>query len=399
MFPRDNRRERRSDRPRRRPERIKVEGLETRQLMAYSPFGYSLPVLSVTGFAAPAAAWGGTLAVDVTVQNQGASSLVEPLHLSPTTTDPNTGNVSTNPSTADATSTSVEVYASTRPDAHLGAIKIDTISIPSVTQNSLYETISTFTLPARPKGFPSNGGKIYLTLVVDNAQAVLQGSTSQNLYAVPNPVRITNPLPNLQVTALDIPATLQPGDVIAPTIQIENFGAGNPGTQGPVTVELVASLDKNFGPGDSVVGSFVIGSLPGISSVPTQTGLNTDINLIPPTNVFTTTLAPVKLPTSPGFYYLGIVIDPTGSIQMTTPPTPALKDVVPVGPADPFLPPSTLLVNTSGIPPVFPNLPSKIIAPPTTTVVTSPTSPILQFRPFVAASPVSAASLKAKKRR
>ena len=83
MFFKDDRRPSRDDRPRRRPNRVVVEGLEDRQLMAYSPFGYSLPQLSVTGYAAPTAAYGGQLAVDVTVENQGASTLIEPTHLTP----------------------------------------------------------------------------------------------------------------------------------------------------------------------------------------------------------------------------------------------------------------------------------------------------------------------------
>ncbi len=181
MVPRDSRRERRSGRPRRRPERISVEGLETRQLMAYSPFGYSLPQLAVTGYAANTASWGGPLTIDVTVQNQGASSLVEPLNLVPGSTN-NTLNtpagVSTN-STADATPTTVEVYASSRPNSTRNLLKMDTINInTNITQNTSLETISTIALPAKPQGY---GNKVYLTLVVNNNQSILQINQSQNI--------------------------------------------------------------------------------------------------------------------------------------------------------------------------------------------------------------------------
>ncbi len=349
MFSRDPRRERRIIRPRRRPERVAVEGLETRQLMTYSPFGFSLPQLSVTGYSASQAAYGGPLTVDVTVENQGASSLIEPTNLAP-------GAIST----ADSPPTTVQVFASTKPNATAGLVLVDTIVIPSIRQNSDYEVISTFALPARPPGFPANGGKIYLTLVVNNNQAILETSTVNNIYRVPRPVTITRALPDLHVVALDIPATLQPGDVISPTIRVTNTGSG---TAGPVLVQLVASLDKNFGPGDAVVGQYVIPSLPGISGVPSKVSFAGDANVLPTPNENTTTLPPLKLPSTPGFYYLGVVIDPFHTFDQATPASPALQDVVPVGPADPFLPPGRLLSQTNGAIPIFPQLPSAIINP------------------------------------
>jgi hypothetical protein len=332
--------------------------------MTYSPLGYSLPNLNVTGYAAQEAAWGGSFAVDVTVQNQGASSLIEPTHLAQTTTDPTTGAVTITPSDADSLPTTVDVYAGTKPNSTTGLVKIDSIAIPAVLQNSQYTTSTVFSLPSRPAGFPSNGGHVYITFIVEGTQTAAIKGQYPDFYRVPLPVKIVNPLPNLQVVAEDLPASLQPGDVITPTIRIANLGATDPGLQGPVTVQLVASLDKNFGPGDSVVGSYVIQSLPGLSEVPTQSPTTTGADdLTPTSNVNTTTLGPLKLPTSPGFYYLGIEIDPTASIKMTHPPTPLLMGVVEVGPPNAYLSPTTLLVNTSGALPVFPELPSKVIGP------------------------------------
>jgi hypothetical protein len=315
--------------------------------MAYSPFGYSLPQLAVTGYAANQAAWGGSLSVDVTVQNQGASSLVEPLDLAPGSSN-NTLNtpagVSTN-STADSPPTTVEVFGSSKANSNKNLVLLGTIDIPEISQNSTYENISTIALPAKPAGY---GNKVYLTLVVNNNQSILQESNSQNVYRVPKAVSITASLPDLQVSAFDIPSSLQPGDVIAPTIRIANFGTANIDTQGP---------------GDSVIGSFVINSLPGLSGVPTQTAVTGDTNLTPLANTYTTTLSPVALPSKPGTYYIGIVIDPTHAINQTYAPNPALRDVVQVGPRDADLGPTTLLVNTNGVVPVFPALPSTIIAP------------------------------------
>jgi hypothetical protein len=176
-------------------------------------------------------------------------------------------------------------------------------------------------------------------------------------------VKVVNPLPNLQVVAEDLPLTLQPGDVISPTIQIANLGSNNTDAQGPVVVDVVASLDKNFGPGDSVLASYTIQSLPGLADVPTATAGSLLGTLVPESNVNTTTVSPFALPTTPGTYYIGIEIDPTSSIQMTHPPTPVLMAVLKVGPTNGYLTPAKLLVNTGGMVPTFPELPSKVIGP------------------------------------
>jgi len=356
----------RSARPGRRRGRVAVEGLETRQLMAYSAFGYSLPQLSVSGYAAPTAAWGGPLSIDVRVQNLGASSLVEPTHLQPGS-----------PTNADSGPTTVEIYASATPGANNRLVPIDVVQVPNVLQNSLYENLSTIALPARPAGFPGAGGNIYLTFVVNNNQAVIQNSTAGNIYRDPTPVRISQPLPDLQVVGFDVPAQLQPGDVIAPTVRIANFGSANPASQGPVLVQLVASLNTSYGPGDAVVGQYEITSLPGISGVPTRGTLANIANVIlaPDENDFT--FGPIQLPSAPGFYHLGVKIDPFGAIHQTYAPFPALSFPVNVGPAGafPFPTPATVVATTTGLP-VFPALSYSTL---TAVPVTTPTPPTAIF--------------------
>ena len=91
---------------------------------------------------------------------------------------------------------------------------------------------------------------------------------------------------------------------------------------------------------------------------------------IPASNVFTTTLAPIKLPTTPGFYYLGVKIDPNSQIHQTYAPNPSLSTLVTVGPRPAC---SSRRRTSSGqerrrILPVFPAKPSTIINPVTTTV-------------------------------
>ena len=78
MFPWESRRtRRRGGRDRRRPDLAAVESLEGRQLMAYSPLGASLPQLTISGYASPAAAWGGPLTVTVNIANIGPAPILE----------------------------------------------------------------------------------------------------------------------------------------------------------------------------------------------------------------------------------------------------------------------------------------------------------------------------------
>ena len=243
---------------------------------------------------------------------------------------------------------------------------------PRLSQNSNYETISTIALPARPAGFPGNGGKVFLTYVVNNSQGFSESTFANNLFRVPTPVTITDPLPDLQVTAFNLPSTLQPGDVISPTIRIVNLGASDPALQGPVIVALVASEDNKFGPGDAVVASYVINSIPGVSGVPTAGSIADDANFIPPTNTNTTLVPAFKLPTTPGFYYLGIVIDPFHTINQTYAPSADLRNPVTVGPPSQLLPSGNLVSSTNGAVPVFPAAPSTVINPVTSGAILIP---------------------------
>ena len=331
--------------------RMALESLETRQLMAYSAFGYSLPQLSITGYTAPVASLGSYVAVDVKVENLGASSLVEPASLAP-------GSLSS----ADVINTSVQIYGSASRNGKSGRILLGNIDIPVIQQNSNFETVVPVILPANNPAF-AKLKQFYITLAVNSNRAVIETNYADNVYRIPRPVVLDpNPAPDLQVTGLDIPATLQPGDVITPTIRIANLGVGDPGNQGPVTVALVASLDQNFGPGDVILSTFTIDSLPGINAIPTQTTIANAMNLYQTPNELTVTLPTVALPATPGFYYFGIKIDPVNQINQTYAPTAALSGVVPVGPADQFLTPSTVQVNTTSLP-VFPNLPVTFINP------------------------------------
>jgi len=354
VFPWESRRVRRSGRDRRRPDFAALESLEGRQLMAFSVLGTSLPQLTISGYASPAASWGGPITVTVNVSNIGASTILEPLALAP-------GSISS----ADAPASVVGVFAARNPQFK-GAVRVGSISVPAVPQNSFQQITEPITLPTRPAGFPGDGGRIYLALEGDANNNVFQTSSGHSI-SKPIPVAIEAPLPELRAVGLDLPPVIQPGDTVQPNIRITNIGPGDTGPQGTVQVALVASTSRNFTSGSSIVyldnlvanGTAI--NIPGISAIATRGNVLGDVNQTPPINVATISLPPVTLPTSPRTYYLGVVIDPNHQLkQLSTVPQTA-RNVIPlelvraVGPPIRHLPPAHVLVNGgAALVPTFP---------------------------------------------
>lgn len=303
MFPWNSRRARQAGRDRFRPGlglgSTAPEALEGRQLLAYSALGTSLPDLTVSGFASTAASWGGQLTVTVNVRNLGASTIIEPLALNPGAT-----------SSADAPASTVAVFAVTNPHSLRGAVQVGSVDIPAVTQNNAVQITQSFTLPARPAGFPGDGGKVYLVFKANATGTVFETDTTNNVSA-PVPLFIQAPLPELSVVGFDIPPVIQPGDVIQPNIRIANFGPADTGVQGPVGVALVASTTPQFVPGSSsVLATYTVSNIPGVQNVANQGGVFSDANLNPQQNIVTIVGDPVMLPTGPAKYYIGVVVDP-----------------------------------------------------------------------------------------
>lgn len=302
MLPWESRPTRRNGRDRRRPTTA-VEGLEGRELLSYSPLGYSLPDLVVSGFTAPATTWGGQLAVTVDVRNEGASTLPEPLALQPGST-----------STADAQPTQIVVLASPGKNSKI-EVPIGVIDTPLIPQNSLVQLSETFTMPAHaPARFPALSGKIYIHYAINPTQNVLESDYSNNL-SQRSVVLIEPSLPAVRAVAMGTPPVMQPGDTIAPVIQLENFGAADPADQKPIQVALVASTNKKFGPGSSVLALYTVSSVPPISTAATLSQ-NLKGQTIYTANNFVTINSPaVTLPTSPKVYYIGVVVDPNNQIR------------------------------------------------------------------------------------
>jgi hypothetical protein len=304
VFSWDSRRTRRSGHDRSRTRLASLECLEARELLAYNPLGFTLPDLEVKAFASTAASWGGNLTVTVNVINTGASTFPEPLNQVPGSA-----------SSADAPATTVDIYGSTSKFGLKNGVFLGTVSVPNgVTQNNLAQITSTIVLPPKPATLPGDGSTIYLYFTANPTGAILESDTLNNTSA-PVPLLIEAPFPELSVVGLDVPPTMQPGDTIEPNIRIGNFGTTDTDLQGPVTVILVASTSPTFNTGSSIVATYDISNIPAITDTASKTPIFNDSNLIPAANIVTIIGAPVTLPTSPGKYYLGAVVDPYNQIK------------------------------------------------------------------------------------
>jgi len=322
-----------------------LQVLEGRQLMAYSPLGYSLPDLVVDGFSAPLASYGGPLTVTVDVRNIGASSIVEPLSLRPGT-----------PSTADAGPSTVGVFASSGRRGGRGVL-IGEVVVPPVGQNDRVQVSQTFILPDRPRGF--RGDDLRLTFRADNGNAVGEIDETNNSSRSINRVAIATNLPDVRLVDLDLPATIRPGDTISPSIRIANYGAAATGSQGPFQVRLVASLDRDFGAGDTTIDQFTVENLAPLAIAPSKEFVPGDANIDTPANFTTLGGRPVTVPATPSRYFIGVVIDPTNAIRETSDSGRGargnrLGGIRRVGGRSTGLPTSGL-VNPSPITPSFPD--------------------------------------------
>jgi hypothetical protein len=369
--PMDSRKQRRSGRARGGLVIAPLEALERREVLSYSALGYSLPDLTVTAFSAPVTAWGGTLAVSALVTNLGASTIAEPFHQA-------AGAVST----ADAPETFLNVYASTQPKGKGAEILLGSIAVPAIQQNDTANVTSTFTLPAEPAAFAPHS-HIFLTYVVNPANPILENVYNNDAFFSKQAVQVLPALPNIQVVGFETPTPLVPGDTFTPAIQLANLGTADVSAQGPLTVELVASENKTFGPGDITLGTYTVDSVPPLSQTPSTNPNVGDLNLIPGTNIVTLDSKTITLPSMPANYFLGVKVDPFSAIrEVGKHPTTTFDAIVKVGPPIPGVVPinfpSTGNPGTPGTSQILFPFPVNGTAPATTTP-TTPTIPIVTF--------------------
>ncbi len=316
--------------------------------MTASPLGISQPDLTVTGFSAPVAAWGGPFSVTVDVQNLGTSATIQPLSLE-------TGAVSP----ADSTPTQIAVFLTAGRGPRAPRVLIGAINVPAVPQNSLIRLTANFDrLPDRPPGFPDAGGEVFVSFAIDPGNDVADLDRTNNAFAANGAVRIVPRLPDVAAITLDLPPVIQPGDVVAPTVQIANFGGADIATQAPINGFLVASTDPTFRRGVVVVDRFRVEGLNALSEVPQRRPVLGDVNLQRPLNVATLQAQRVRLPTFAPSYFLSVAIDPRNQTAETgdfgrrfrTHGLSASSFAPPVrrvGPPIPGLPPAGILTEPS----------------------------------------------------
>jgi hypothetical protein len=374
----------RRDNPARRRRPLQPSGLETlesRELMAYSALGYSLPDLSIrNAFSGPIAAYGGEVAVTVDVANLGASSLAEPLNLAPGAT-----------STADAPASVVNVYLVRNPRLNPErGIFIGTVNVPAIPQNRLARVTATINLPAnRPAGYPDSGQNVFLAYKIDAGRQVQDFDRTNNVFRSKTPILLTPNLPQLETVAFEVPANLSPGDAFFPELKVANYGAAPTDVQAPVLVQVVASIDQDFGPGDQLLASFSVANIEPYALAPTQRAIIGDVNLIDPPNfVSLTTTDAVTLPTLPSEYFIGVIVDPFDQIreidELAAEASPRLEQVKLVRPSGVDLPAAGVVGSPSTtVFPYFPYNGSATATPiafssteaPATTVLSADTTP------------------------
>jgi hypothetical protein len=308
VLPWETRRQRRNGRAalRRQPGNVGLERLEGRELLAYTPLGYSLPDLTVTGYTSGSAAWGSDLTVTLDVRNIGAETLTAPLSLQPGAVSP-----------ADSTPTTVTVFASRTPDATRPRDRVEIGSIPIgvVRQNSLVQTTQALTLPAQPRRFPNFGGHVFISFTINPTRNVIESDYTNNHSVSAVPTLIASPFPELVAIGLEVPPVMQPGDTIAPSIRIANQGPSSTAPQGPFTVQLLASTQPRRNSGSTVIATYTVNALGGVSQVSSGDPARALDNLSPQNNVATINGAPVTLPVSPKRYFIGVVVDPDHKIR------------------------------------------------------------------------------------
>jgi hypothetical protein len=242
-----------------------------------------------------------------------------------------------------------------------GAVILGTMDIPAVLQNSTTEQTATFTVPNRPHGFPNTGGVFYVNFKVNQDRAVNESDRSNNTQFKGSPVQTASYLPDMYGVALNTPPVMQPGDTIIPNLKIANFGTANPALQGPFQVDLVASTDQNFGPGDTVLASFTVNDLPPLAVVPSQNTVLGDVNITDPANVLRLSGSAVTLPLSGSGYYIGVIIDPQNVIreihEIGRGPDSTLSPIRRVGPPIPGFPPAGVVSAPAPAGNVFPYAP------------------------------------------
>ncbi|WP_152049764.1 hypothetical protein [Tautonia marina] len=294
---------------RRRSAPVALESLEGRQLLAYTPLGFSIPDLAIAdAYTGPVGAYGGPISVTVEVSNLGQSSIPEPLAQFPGSA-----------STADAGPTEIAVYFNSRGHGPArNRVLLGTLDVPAIPQNRLAQVTGTFTLPDMPPmGFPGLGQTGFITLELDPDRLIRDLDRTNNVLRQAETFQIVPNQPQLQAIALGLPPVMNPGDTIVPQVKVANYGAAPSNVEGPAIVQVVASQDTTFSPDDIVLGTFTVDNILPLSQAPTKNFVPGDVNLVDPPNVvLLDAVLPVALPETGAPYYVGVVIEPVATMEV-----------------------------------------------------------------------------------
>ena len=120
-----------------------------------------------------------------------------------------------------------------------------------------FGALGSVTVNMVPVTIPSNTppGNYYLGVIYDNAT---DGNTANNDSDGWDAVAITVTKPDLDVTAFSVPASAQPGDVIAASNTVQNIGSA---AAGSFRVGIYFSSDATCNTSDTLIGSRTIASL------------------------------------------------------------------------------------------------------------------------------------------
>lgn len=346
----------------RRPRRdasVRLDALEGRQYLSYTPLGYSLPDLSVAAYAAPAGSYGQPISLVLDVRNEGASSIAEPLAF----VDPRSPGDPAVPyynSHADAPASTLQVWISPKPRFDADAVPLDPgIAIPAIPQNDIIRVLATIPadptdpvgsrrhmeLPPNvrvPEAFDPNAinaapevvipplsdlpayfpatGTLYLYFQVDSTNNVAENNENNNLNMHGVPVSIVDALPDINAVGLDVARGLAPGDLVTPNLKLINYGTV--GLQGQI---LPVNLETARG---DVFAEYDVDEVLPITKAPTRRVYPGLKNLDDPANVrylpasVNNPAAPAgpytRLPNSLNGYRFGVRVDPGNVVNQLT---------------------------------------------------------------------------------
>ena len=236
--------------------------------------------------------WGDAFSVSVSVQNEGARSAgasTAKIHLS-----------------ADATITT-------------GDHELDAWDVGSIAAGGSRVYTRTYSLPATPPAGFTATDDVYVIVVIDDGDVVVESHEGNNTAY--DPVHVDPPLPDLTGTIDVTPEPLRWGDAFSASVTVRNEGAGSTGAS---TAKIYLSADVTITTGDHELDAWPVESITtGGSRAYTRT---CSLPGAPPTGL-----------TASDEVYIGVLVDATGALEESNEGNNTTSDQVHVDPPRPDL--------------------------------------------------------------